>query len=181
MKKPWLTRADREKSIEERFWARVGRRNDDECWPWLLTPGRMGYGRFKPTPKDQLSAHRTAWELTHGPIPSGLWVLHRCDNRRCCNPAHLFLGTPRDNTRDMMAKGRNVPPPVRSGATANGAKLSEAEVLATLERLARGERGAAIANALAVSQSAVSAIKHGKTWRAVRRAMDRAAARKAGT
>ena len=53
-----------------------------------------------------VSSHRYAWELWEGPIPNGMNVLHRCDNRRCCNPAHLFLGTQQENMLDMYAKGR---------------------------------------------------------------------------
>jgi len=58
-------------------------------------------------------AHRLSWELANGPIPDGLFVLHRCDTPRCVRPEHLFLGTKADNTADMMAKGRQVLPPVR--------------------------------------------------------------------
>jgi hypothetical protein len=72
------------------------------CWPWTGSCTRHGYGKLSATEV----AHRVAWELTNGPIPSGLCVLHRCDNPPCCNPAHLFLGTRSDNVADMVAKGR---------------------------------------------------------------------------
>lgn len=86
----------------------------DGCWVWSGTINRTtGYGSLTVERKSRY-AHRLAWELDHGPIPAGLCVLHRCDNRRCVRPDHLFLGTFADNTRDMMAKGeaRQHGPPV---------------------------------------------------------------------
>jgi hypothetical protein len=77
----------------------------DACWPWQGGRKVKGYGRLMRDYKD-LQSHRVAWEETFGPIPDGLQVLHHCDNPPCCNPAHLFLGTPGDNVRDMVAKGR---------------------------------------------------------------------------
>ena len=74
----------------------------DDCWPWLGRLDHDGYGMFGWAHK----AHRAAYEDQVGPIPSGLCVLHRCDNRACCNGAHLFLGTNLDNLADMRAKGR---------------------------------------------------------------------------
>jgi hypothetical protein len=81
------------------------------CWNWLLGKDRSGYGRMKVQlgSRDRFratSAHRYAYELFIGAIPHGACVLHRCDNRACCNPAHLFVGTQQDNIRDMHAKGR---------------------------------------------------------------------------
>jgi len=78
-------------------------------------------------------AHRIAYELHKGPIPSGMYVCHRCDVRACCNPDHLFLGTPKENVQDMMAKGRNKTGPSTPRATRdqirrmaqNGATLRE--------------------------------------------------------
>ena len=75
------------------------------CWNWTKTLSNTGYARISRSGKYDL-AHRASYETFVGKIPTGLWVLHRCDNRRCINPAHLFLGTREDNVADMVAKGR---------------------------------------------------------------------------
>jgi hypothetical protein len=86
------------------FWSYVDKTGD--CWLWTKSCTSKGYGQFK-FKEQKDTTHRIAWKLTHGPIPDGLLVLHRCDVRNCVNPAHLFLGTPKDNTQDMMSKGRH--------------------------------------------------------------------------
>ena len=83
----------------------------NECWNWKLSKDRVGYGRLKiqlgTREKFRFSSvHRYAYEVFVGPIPSGMNVLHRCDNRACCNPSHLFIGSQKDNMQDMHAKGR---------------------------------------------------------------------------
>lgn len=88
------------------FWNKVLRLGDDDCWNWRSSTSR-GYGRFMLSGK-RIYAHRFAWQITNGPIPDNLDVLHRCDNPRCCNPSHLFPGTQADNNRDKMQKGRHV-------------------------------------------------------------------------
>lgn len=88
-----------------RFWRNVDRRAGSECWPWKGSIGSNGYGVFSIRGK-QLVASRRAYELTFGPIPDGLFVLHSCDNRPCCNPAHLRVGTHTDNMRDMVSRDR---------------------------------------------------------------------------
>ena len=92
--------------LAERFWAKVARGSTSECWLWLGGISSTGYGSIKRSGGARITAHRASWELHRGPVPDGLWVLHRCDVRRCVNPAHLFLGTRLDNIRDMDAKGR---------------------------------------------------------------------------
>jgi hypothetical protein len=78
----------------------------DACWPWIASRMHTGYGWFRLNGK-MMKAHRVAYRLWKGAIPDGLHVLHKCDNPCCCNSAaHHFLGTPRDNTIDKMAKGR---------------------------------------------------------------------------
>jgi hypothetical protein len=93
-----LTKADH-------FWIKVDKSAGPKaCWPYSRLD-RLGYGRFE-RKGPLVFAHRCAWIFTQGPIPTGLDVLHRCDNRRCCNPAHLFLGTHQENMLDMHRKGR---------------------------------------------------------------------------
>ena len=87
-----------------RFYALVGERGEG-CWEWAGSRNNKGYGQFRADGRLHL-AHRVAYELEIGAVPQGSLVLHRCDNRRCVNPRHLFLGSALDNTRDMVAKGR---------------------------------------------------------------------------
>lgn len=90
-----------------RFWAKVSR--GPGCWEWTGSRNPVnGYGQFHPTKHTNYRAHRFAYEVSVGPIPPGMLVMHACDNRRCVNPAHLSLGTQLDNMRDAVAKGRTV-------------------------------------------------------------------------
>lgn len=97
-------------SMDDRWAEKVDQRGSDECWPWLASHDADGYGRFQePTPTGQrhIRAHRWTYERWVGPIPDGSVVMHTCDNPPCVNPAHLRLGTPRDNNADKVAKGRH--------------------------------------------------------------------------
>ncbi len=78
----------------------------DSCWLWIGSTQAMGYGQFWYKNKQTIS-HRTSWILHKGNIPEGLIVCHKCDNKKCVNPDHLFLGLHQDNTDDMISKGRN--------------------------------------------------------------------------
>lgn len=91
-------------TIEERFWKKVEIGNEDECWNWVGAIDTPKYGAFKYNGK-KVNSHRMAWFLTYGEFPE-LLVLHSCDNRKCCNPKHLFLGTHKDNVQDMISKNR---------------------------------------------------------------------------
>lgn len=88
------------------FWCKLDMSaGPSACWPWLGAYRYDGYGHvcFQ---RKQSSAHQRAYQIVHGPIPAGMWVLHTCDNRKCANPAHLWLGTRAANVADMVAKGR---------------------------------------------------------------------------
>jgi hypothetical protein len=97
------------------FSRRIGPMNERGCLLWAGAINRGGYGTIGKRPAP-LYAHRVSWELSHGPIPAGMCVLHRCDNRRCVEPSHLFLGTIADNNADKVAKGRQAKPGRRPGS-----------------------------------------------------------------
>jgi hypothetical protein len=96
-------------SLLERFNRYAVRSADpDACWDWSASSFQSGYGALAAAPpsREMLSAHRVSFELHVGPIPAGLCCLHRCDQPRCTNPRHLFLGTIQDNNHDKMMKCR---------------------------------------------------------------------------
>ena len=143
------------------------------CWEWNLSRLPNGYGRVGP--KRGLLAHRWSWTIHRGPIPAGLCVLHRCDNRCCVRPDHLFLGSKKDNSQDALHKGRLdlTPPssrvgwhPGRSIGEVNGsAKLTRAAV----EAARAAYRGGGVlqrelAERYGVSQVAISKALRGETW-----------------
>jgi len=89
-----------------RFWVKIVIPEDNnQCWIWKAATNSKGYGVIGLQGKLKL-AHRVSFEIANGEIPEGMLILHQCDNRLCCNPSHLFLGTHLDNMADMVAKGR---------------------------------------------------------------------------
>lgn len=91
----------------ERFWALVDRRGDDECWPWVGRKQDNGRGMFYGYFGKGVRANRLAWEIANSTkIPEGCVVRHRCDNSICVNPAHLEIGSQKDNVRDRYERGR---------------------------------------------------------------------------
>jgi len=91
-------------TVEEVFWSHVIKSRG--CWNWAASLNNKGYGWFRIRGKT-FTAHRASWMLFRGSIPAGMCVLHKCDNPQCVRPSHLFLGTMRDNTQDMIRKGRS--------------------------------------------------------------------------
>jgi hypothetical protein len=173
----------------DRFWSKADRRGGNEaCWPWLgfLDQTSGGYGRFR-VGDSMRAAHRVAYELTYGPIPSeaptthGLCVLHRCDNPACVNPAHLVLGSQIDNMTDRQTKGRTASGD-RSGARRhpelvargdrNGTRtkpwsrptaLSEKQVIEVIKKLRDGRTVRSLSDEYGVGLNTVARIKQGRT------------------
>lgn len=151
-------------NLAERFWRKVARGGPDECWPWQACKQANGYGRFAVSdgrPQINQYAHRIAWELTNG-SPGDLYVLHRCDNPPCCNPAHLFLGTQADNAHDRDRKGRHN---CGRGSKSGRAKLSEAAVDEIRALRKAGWTLRAIGARFGVVQTTVGDVLRGETWR----------------
>jgi hypothetical protein len=140
-----------------RFWSKVD--TSGECWEWHGAVSNHGYGQFK-LAKRIVPAHRAAWLLTHGAISDGLFVCHQCDNRRCVNPSHLFLGTHSDNMRDAIAKGRVSRVQRRDG-------LAPDTVRSIRRLFDLGTPKKAIARRFGIYPSTVRDILNGKTYRHV--------------
>lgn len=137
------------------------------CIEWIAGKNPAGYGVMGTWPKTTL-AHRAAWMAVNGQIENGLHVCHHCDNPSCCNPDHLFLGTPADNCADKMRKGRwkqGAKNP-RRGSDAPQSKLTEAQVREIF--LATGPQKQ-IAARYGIVQQTVSDIKLGRRWRHLER------------
>lgn len=150
----------------ERFWAKVPQKRGDGCWIWTGTLGSDGYGRFGGSAGGDVYAHRFSYLIHKGPIAKGLSVMHSCDRPACCNPAHLSLGTQKDNMADAAAKKRTT-----HGERNRSAKLTEAqvrEIPATYSRPSFGKSNAyELAENYGVSHTAILAVVSRHTWRHV--------------
>lgn len=139
------------RSIVERFEAKIDKSGD--CWMWTGYKLPSGYGQIW----DGVSntrAHRLSYEIYIGKISEGLFVLHKCDTPACVNPAHLFLGTAKDNAMDMMKKGR---------CSAN--ILEDFEVLEIRDMRKNGYTGKELSEKYSVTQGTISRIVQNRTWK----------------
>lgn len=148
------------------FWERVSVVPDAEsCWPWLGPLVGDGRGRIRHNGRTEF-AYRVSWELTHGPIPSGMFVCHHCDNPACVRPEHLFLGTPADNSSDMARKGRartgdgsRIP----RGDASPHTRYSDEMVEVIRQRHAGGATQAELVRQTGISQTQMSRILNGQS------------------
>lgn len=158
-----------------RFWAKVNKDGPvpehaphlGQCWVWTASVGSHGYGQFSILDQPFVT-HRFSWMIHNGPIQSGLCVLHRCDNRPCINPDHLFLGTKKDNTKDMYKKGRqNSQAP--KGTQNGNSKLTEDEVREIRDLYATGLfTFKQLAERFSLNErSAIGHIVHRRNWKHV--------------
>jgi hypothetical protein len=123
------------------------------CWLWMGSMLWNGYGRYK-----NVKAHRLAWEIFNGPVPSSLFVLHRCDTRLCVNPDHLFLGSTADNMADKVRKGRQA-----MGSKNGQSKLTEEQVR-HIRELSASLQLAELAKKFGVCKTTIYYIVSGQRW-----------------
>jgi len=149
-------------NIPSDIWKRIDKRSEDECWEWKGAVSTNGYGAMSINCKDD-STHRIVYCEIFGTIPEGLFVLHHCDNPSCCNPNHLFLGTPKDNMKDRNQKGRgNVP----RGEEHYRSKLIKEQVLEIRKLYITNEyTQTKLGKMFGVAPSNISNIINRKAWR----------------
>lgn len=158
-----MTRIGRPPNRPADVWRYVQVGGPNECWLWTGATRRRGYGVFSVECRDYV-AHRLVFQVATGTDPGDNYVCHKCDNPRCCNPAHLFLGTPTDNVRDMLAKGRARPP---RGEQHHSAKLTIEQVRDIRRRRAAGEKLIDLSREFGVGDARLSVIVNHpeKAWR----------------
>ncbi len=149
-----------------RFWSKVDVRGPDECWEWQASLHTSGYGRFKIASYQMVSANRMALISHRREEPEGMMALHTCDNRKCCNPHHLYFGTHDDNMRDKVDRQR-CRTGNQSGQSNGAAKLTEEQVGVIVDRMKAGWNNKMIASDLPVGHAMVSKIRTGAMWRDV--------------
>ena len=163
-------------SLNSVFMRNVRPNAETGCWEWTATKLPNGYGRLGRGVNGKLVywlAHRYAWTQVNGPIPEGKLVCHKCDNRVCVNPDHLFLGTAKDNTQDSIRKGRykgfddprsypNWKPGRRIGKDNPVTKLTHADIEEIKRLRAQGWKQQALADKFGVVQCRISQILTGR-------------------
>jgi len=141
----------------ERFYKYIDVKDKDDCWEWIGLKNKDGYGRFRLTDKMVL-AHRWMWEMEDSDIPEGLMVLHKCNNRGCVNPNHLYLGTNQDNMNDMSIAGS------KKGNRNAMSKLTEDDVREIRRLISEGYIQGYIAGIFGVNHATISDINRRYRW-----------------
>ena len=140
-------------TLEKRFWAKV--KKAEGCWEWIGAKIPSGYGQI-----DKMPAHRVAWVLANGAIPNGMFVCHKCDNPSCVRVDHLFLGFPKDNTEDMLQKGRHP-----HGEEIGTNKLALSQIESIRSEYAAGSSQVSLAKKYGVGQPHISSIVRKACWK----------------
>ena len=163
--------------IDGRFWAKIKNSSWASCWPWLAGTDKDGYGNFEIRKDGKFTcerAHRIAWQVWRGPIPPGKCVCHRCDNKACCNPSHLFVDTNSGNMKDRDSKGRQAKGS-RHGMYGNGHLVAREKSgmhkftwndIPMIRLLAvAGASYPFTAKRYGVTPNAIGSVVRGKTWK----------------
>lgn len=146
-------------TLEERFWKFTAKGGPDECWVWK--GGKNPYGKIIINGRSN-GAHRLSYKLFVGPIPKGMHVLHKCDNRPCVNPGHLFLGSSQNNIDDCIAKGRFNHSVRAKGAQHGMTKLQDSDIPVIR---ASSESTTVLADRYNIGRHQIRIIQRGKAWR----------------
>ena len=150
---------------ENQFWAQIDKSGGpDACWPWRnrrtgITPNTYGFARCS---DKRGTAAKIAYELTYGPLPAGYLACHTCDYPPCCNPTHLFAGTPTENMQDAAKKGRL---PGKELGT-KSVRLAPSQASELRQRYAAGEHVGALAREFHISPTTMGRIVRSLSWKA---------------
>lgn len=147
-------------SDARRFWAKVHIPDLFSCWEWQAARTPCGYGVFQMR-GTLVYAHRFSYTLSFGRIPYGLDVCHHCDNPKCVNPSHLFVGTAHDNLVDCVSKQRTHP---RRGEESGRSRVTTSQVIAIREMRSSGRTWREIANSFGIGESTARAIVSRISW-----------------
>ena len=147
----------------KRFWSKVDKTDPNGCWLWVGGKFNSGYGCTRWQGKHSRMAHRIAYEIIFGSIPKGMFVCYACDNKVCVNPDHLFLGTAKDNSLDMMSKGRSSSCSFPGESNPN-VKVSLGCVHIIRKLFKEGYSVAEIARRTEIPYGNAWRIAHGKSW-----------------
>jgi hypothetical protein len=143
----------------KKFWSRVEKRGDDECWKWLGSFDKDGYGQMRDgILKIQDRGHKFSFKLHNGEIPKGMCVCHSCDTPSCTNPKHLFLGTAKENVADKVKKKRHA-----KGESQGQHKLTENQIIEI--RLRANESYKTLCKEFNLVPSTVYRIWHNQSWK----------------
>jgi hypothetical protein len=145
------------KTREQIFWENIDKKGENECWEWTGYCIDSGYGQMRNS-GNLILTHIYSYNLHHGPVPEGKEVCHKCNNRPCCNPKHLYADTHKGNMEYAARLGR---------ITNTGHKLTINDVKDIRKMVAKGASNTAIAKQFSISTQSVTNIRTGKTWRGI--------------